>query len=143
MVSRNPEKNCIYSFYNGEVDDLVEEVRGFCASTYGEKCEFRDVEVHRSRSGSSWTLHSFNLMNDEAVSAMKRHLKTSIDSVKVKFGGEDEELELRICRAGNSSVVSRFIGNQEVAEVGEEKLVVVALDGETLERAEEFLEGLK
>ena len=143
MVSSNSDKNYIYGFYNGEVDELIEEVRGFCASTYGDKCEFREVEVQRSKSGSSWTLHSFDLMKEDAVSAMKRHLRTSIDSVKVKFGGQEGELELRICRAGNSSVVSRFIGNDEVAEAGEEKLVVVALDGETLEIAGEFLEGLK
>lgn len=136
-------QDCVYSFYTGDVEGLVEEVKGFCNSTYGDSCEFRRVEVQRSKDGSSWTLHSFEMMSDEAIEAMQRHLKTSIDSVKVKFGGEDEDLELRICRAGNSSVLARFIGTEEVEEVGEDCLTVLAVDSGSLERAEEFLEGIE
>lgn len=143
MVSRNTEKNCVYSFYSDSVERLVEELRDFCVSSYGDSCEFRHVEVKRSRSGTSWTLHEFDYMNDDAVEAMQRHLKTSIDSVRVEFGGEDEELEIRICRPGNSSVLSRFLGREELEGAGEDSLVVLAVDGGSLERAEEFLQDIE
>lgn len=136
-------KDSVYSFYTGEVEGLVEKLKGFCNSTYGDACEFRRVEVQRSKGGSSWTLHGFDRMNDEAVQAMERHLNTSIDSVKIKFGGSDEDLELRVCRAGNSSVLARFIGVDEVEEAGEDALVVLAVDSGDLERAKDFVDELK
>lgn len=143
MVSRNLEKNCIYSFYSDSVERLVEELRDFCVSSYGDSCEFRHVEVKRNRSGTSWTLHSFDFMNDEAVEAMQRHLSTSIDSVRIEFGGEDEELEIRVCRPGNSSVLSRFLDHEELEEAGEDALVVLAVDSGSLERVEEFLRNIE
>jgi hypothetical protein len=131
----NPEKNAVYAEYNESIDDLVEELKGFCADIYGDKCEFGKVTVEREKDGGSWKLHEYQGLDDEAVQAFRNHLRVPMDIIRIRFGSasRDYDLEFVIAKAKNTVSLSRFVRKEDLQAMNDDQLVVLAVEGSSRE----------
>ncbi len=147
MVYENPEKNALYTEFTGDISELAEKITSFCEGKYGDRCEFYDVSIERTRNGNSWKVHEFKNFEDRAVRAVENHLEVDRDVIRVKFGGEDRdyELEFIICSPENTAHVARFVDRDDLSGFGEDSLVVLAVERKSDKISEiqrEFLEDL-
>lgn len=131
MIHENREKNSAYTVYQGDLEELAEQVTRFCHGEYGDKCEFYSVEIERTHpDGGSWTLHEFPSFDENAARAVKNHLQARRDSVRVEFGGEDRDyqLEFLVCKARNTSQLARYVKKEHMEEFDEDDIVVLTVE---------------
>lgn len=131
MVYENPEKNALYTVFNGEISELAERVTSFCRGEYGDRCEFYTVAIERHHpDGNSWQVHEFDSFDDRASRAVENHLKARRDVVKLKFGGsnKDYSLDFIICPARNTAQLARYVGKERLEGFNDEDLVVLAVE---------------
>lgn len=146
MIHENPEKNALYTIFEGEIGELAEKVTGFCRSEYGDKCEFYTVSIERHHPrGGSWQVHEFQSFENRAVRAIENHLKARRDIVKLKFGdsSSDSSLELIICPARNTAQLARHVKKQHLEDVDEGALVVLSVSHDGEEADEESRDLIK
>ncbi len=147
MVYENPEKDALYTIFDGDVAELADRLTSFCNSIYGEKCEFYTVSIERNRDGGSWKLHEFPNFDGRAVKAIKNHLSARRDQVRVQLGGEDEDyrLEFLVCPARNTESLARYVEREHQEEFDQDALVVLAVlrSGEGFEEQREFMENIE
>jgi hypothetical protein len=146
MIYENEEKDAIYRKFDGDLDELTDHLKEFCAEIYGDRCEFYTVSVEREKDGGSWKVHEFRVLKDEAVKAVKNHLNARKDLVRVRFGdvNRDYDVEFIICPVRNTGSLSRFVRKDDLEDFGEDSLVVVAVENTELDEDEhrKFLESL-
>ncbi|MFB6202985.1 MAG: hypothetical protein ABEK01_00690 [Candidatus Nanohaloarchaea archaeon] len=137
MIRENSERDALYSFYSGELEDLAGEVTELCTGDF-DGCEFFEVSIERSRDGGTWKVHEFPSFEERTARAIRNHLKAG-DVVRLDFEA-DERMEFIICRTEDTEAVSRFIGREELEDHSGE-LVVVGTGGPERVRRD-FLERL-
>ncbi|MFB6292324.1 MAG: hypothetical protein ABEI58_02920 [Candidatus Nanohaloarchaea archaeon] len=147
MLYENPEKNAIYTQFSGDIAELAEKITGFCEGRYGDRCEFYDVSIERTRDGNHWRVHEFKSFDDRAVRAVRNHLEVDRDVIRVRFGGKDRdyELEFIICSPQKNAGVARFVDREDLSGFDEGSLIVLAVEKKSDEIAQvqrDFLEDL-
>ncbi len=147
MVYENPEKDALYTVFDGDVGELAERLTDFCNTIYGDRCEFYTVSIERSRNSGSWKLHEFPNFDRRAVNAIRNHLSARRDQVRVQLGGEDEDyrLEFLVCPARNTESLARYVNKEQMESFDEDALVVLTVlrSGKGLEEQREFLENIE
>ncbi len=127
-----------YRVFEGDLEELADKITGFCRGEYGDRCEFYQVSIERVRDGGSWKVHEFQNFEDRTARAVRNHLSAG-DVIRVRFGGEDPEVELVICPGDDTAPVSRFLGKAELE--GLEDNYIVVSTGESAAGGK-MLEGL-
>lgn len=131
MVHEKADKNALYTVFDGDLSDLARTVTNFCHGEYGDRCEFYTVAIERYHpDGNSWRVHEFESFDERAVKAVKNHLKTRRDVVKLQFGDEDADyaLDFIICPARNTAQLARFVRKEHMVEFDDEDLVVLSIE---------------
>ncbi|MFB6144963.1 MAG: hypothetical protein ABEJ99_00485 [Candidatus Nanohaloarchaea archaeon] len=145
-MQRIPDKNCVFTVYSGDLHDLAENVREYCSSRYGDRCEFKSVSIERVHpDGHSWKVHDLPGFDDRTINAIENHLKARRDVVHVSFGGEDEQMSLVVTPARNTSQLARYLRSEDMEGLDEEDLVLLAIEREeeALDLAEEMIDSLE
>lgn len=144
MMMENPDKNVVYTDYDGDIDQLTERFRDFCGSEYGDECEFGQVSVEREKDGGSWKLHEFNGLSEDAVQAFRNHLKAPTDIIRIRFGGKDDKLEFVVAKAKNTVSISRYVRKKHLESMDSDQIVVLAVENseDVDSRHKRFIESL-
>lgn len=149
MVYENPDKNALYTVFDGDVSDLAERVTSFCHGEYGDRCEFYTVGIERHHpDGNSWKVHEFDSFDDRSVRAVENHLRARRDVVKLRFGdsGTDYALDFIICPARNTAQLARHVRKEHMQQFDDDDLVVLSVErkrGEVDEEQRRMLESLE
>ncbi|MFB6204755.1 MAG: hypothetical protein ABEJ75_03845 [Candidatus Nanohaloarchaea archaeon] len=148
MLMENQGKNSVYTVYSGELEDLAEEITRYCHGQYGERCEFYTVSIERATpEGDSWKVHEYPAFDDETAEAIRRHLQTRRDFVRIVFGGDetDYELEFIVSPARNTSCLARYVKGSDLEKFDSDDLVVLTVEkkrDEIDEEQRDFLESI-
>lgn len=127
-MMENPDKNAVYTTYNKNIDQLIENFKDFCNSEYGDECEFGRVTVEREKDGGLWKLHEYNGLSEDAAQAFKNHLKVPTDIIRINFGSEDNKLEFIVAKADNTASISRHVKKNHLKSMDDDQIVVLGIE---------------